>query len=307
MRLIMITFILSFATFLQGQDFFALENLVDKDTASDEFRSLLVSTKMEELADWRRMQNGAVIEMFWIFKGTDYHGRITAKRSQTGNLMKVSQLTFYNPDKSSPKVKGNTCKATLPFGFQWDMTQADVKKIIGNSNDPWVRFQGFEVQCSGFTERSNYKMNTFHIRKATEIKYNPPLADTQPADKIPAGMAKVFDHMRKQGYTFTDKETVQFTSVSEAAAAYRDIPLRHMDDIKSYGIVITLENTIGGYVHLRNENGDIVDCKLMPFNDEFMAYAPSDKIRITENMFVRVLSDGFNTRSLIKVYYFKLM
>jgi hypothetical protein len=62
MKRILSLILLVFSLTLKAQLPFSIESLLNKDTASQEFRTLMTVTKMEELLDWQRTQNGAVIE-----------------------------------------------------------------------------------------------------------------------------------------------------------------------------------------------------------------------------------------------------
>jgi hypothetical protein len=297
-------FLLVLAVTLKAQLPFAIETILNKDTASQEFRTLMTATKMEELTDWQRSQNGVVIEKWWAFKSTDSHVRVKVAKNKTGNSMHVQQLTLYNPDKNSPKIKSNIVDIKLPFGLNWNMTQPDVKKIIGTSNDAWVRYQAYEVQCSGFTASANYKMNTIHIRPATQY-VAPAVAYVE--DAIPDLMTKIIQSAQNAGLRLDRKETVSFQPNQGDMKSYKEITFTIPKEAKFYMMYINLEHTIGGNVYIKDQMGNFYPCNLMPGNADFLQFAPATfpPEHSGKTLTIYVTSENTSVHSKISVYYFR--
>jgi hypothetical protein len=225
-------------------------------------------------------------------------------KNKTGNSMHVQQLTLYKPDKNTLKIKSNTIDFALPFGMNWNMTQPDVQKIIGNSNEAWVRYKEFEVQCSGFSANSNYKMNTLHIRPA--IQYTAPAVAYYEKTK-PALMTNIILEAQKAGLRLDREETILFQPNQGQMKSYKEITFTIPKDAKFYMMYINLEQTIGGNVYIKDQSGNFYPCNLMPGNAEFLSFAPAtfSAEHSGKTMTIYASSENTSVHSKISVYYFR--
>ncbi len=300
MRILVYCLLLPFFSIAQS---IGLETLIGKPISSPEFVQLQQQTQMEELTMEQRKIGGKVIEQHWIFKGPDYHGRVKAA-TQGGGEMVVAELSFYRPSKQSPKVKGKATNAPLPLGMSWDMTEPQLRQKIGNSRDAWVRYNGYELQCVGFTENSDFKMNRFYIRQAVQYTYTPPPVTTSSGYYPPPTMVKIINNMQASGWYEHTRKLVPFPPKKAGEMTTVEIPISSPERWQGNVYYVTTEHTLGGYVFVVEKDGKLTELKPVPGNDSFNLYDAGKAIKGGRTFTIRVMSDGTNERSTIVVYGF---
>lgn len=304
MRLLLPILMLSVSIPTAAQLSFPLEKLVNKDTASAEFREMAKLSGMEELTAWARDINGKPQDRYFAFKAESFHGRIKIVRKD--KIMLVEELTVYKPGKGSPKIKSKTLRDEIPLKFSWDMSEMDIKAKLGSHTQNWVRYQGYEIQCNGFTERADYKLNTVIIRQAIQYKPNTYI-DPVAQDPIPPLMARVIQEAMQKGCRLDRKETLPFQPNVGQMSSTKEIKFIIPASAKFYMLYINLEHTIGGNVYINDEKGNFIPCDLMPVNADFLIYAPETfKTDASGKTFtIHLASNNTSVHSKVSVYYFR--
>ncbi|MFN0201030.1 MAG: hypothetical protein ACKVTZ_05890, partial [Bacteroidia bacterium] len=175
---------------------YPLENLVGKDTASAEYKEIATLTQMQEIKEW--MQNNDFREEHhFAFKSTKFHAIIKLERHKPdpkerkpkknelkNDKLTVAQITVYNPNKDTRKIKGKTIEAEIPYGFNWEMTYSDLTKKFGHTNlneVNWINHT-IQFQTSAKNKDKLHSMIVFPYKSNYAIYTPPPsnVDDTPP-------------------------------------------------------------------------------------------------------------------------------